>query len=207
MEKLPPLKTIFFDIGNVLVFFSHEKMFSQLAACSGLPVGSVKELFLQKGLQENIERGALAPEAAYHLLLEKAPSPFSRAEFFSAASEIFSPNEPAWILVRRLKEEGKRLILLSNTNAYHFQYLSSEFPEFSLFDEKVLSHEVQAMKPDPAIYARALSLAHCPPQECFYTDDIPEYVASARNLGIDAQVYTNPEALKGHLEKRGCFSI
>lgn len=207
MEKLPFLKTVFFDIGNVLVFFSHEKMFSQLASCSGLPVGSVKELFLQKGLQENIERGSVAPEAAYHLLLEKAPSPFSEAEFFSAASEIFSLNQPAWALVKRLKEEGKRLILLSNTNAYHFQYLSSKFSEFSLFHAKILSHEVKAMKPDPAIYERALATAGCSPQECFYTDDIPEYVASARNFGIDAHVYTDPAALKRHLEKRGCFSI
>lgn len=208
MEKLsPPVKTIFFDIGNVLVFFSHETMFSQIASCANLPLSVIKDLFLNQHMQENVEKGKLSPEALYHLLLQKAPSPFPLEAFLQAASQIFRPNTPVLALVQRLKQEGKRLIFLSNTNAYHFHYLFSSIPEFHLFDDRILSHEVRAMKPEPAIFAKALALANCPPEECFYIDDIPEFVASARQVGLNGEVYKNPETLERHLRERGCFSI
>jgi putative hydrolase of the HAD superfamily len=67
----------------------------------------------------------------------------------------------------------------------------------------VLSYEVKAMKPDPRIYAAAVEAARCAPQECFFTDDIPEYVEGARRAGIDAVVFEGQEALERELAARG----
>jgi putative hydrolase of the HAD superfamily len=96
-----------------------------------------------------------------------------------------------------------RLLLLSNTNAIHFDMVRRNYPVLRHFHDLVLSYEVKAMKPDPAIYRAVLERAGCRPEECFYTDDIGEYVEGARRMGIDAVQFRGAEALQQELRARG----
>src|SRR6185437_8830122 len=79
---------------------------------------------------------------------------------------------------------NRRLVLLSNTNAIHFEMIRENYPLLRHFHAYVLSYEVGAMKPLPLIYQRAIAAAGCLPEECFFTDDIPDYVEAARAQGI-----------------------
>jgi putative hydrolase of the HAD superfamily len=81
--------------------------------------------------------------------------------------------------------------------------IRARYPILRHFDAYVLSYEVGAMKPEPRIYAAAIEAAQCAPQECFFTDDIPEYVEGARQAGIDAVVFEGAEALERELRARG----
>ena len=76
-----------------------------------------------------------------------------------------------------------RLLVLSNTNAIHIDMVREHYGILRHFDHLVLSHEVKAMKPDPRIYAAALAHANAEPHECFFTDDIADYVEGARRGG------------------------
>jgi putative hydrolase of the HAD superfamily len=96
-----------------------------------------------------------------------------------------------------------RLILLSNTNPLHFDALAANYPILRHFHRRILSYEVGAMKPSPAIYAAALAAAEADPQECFYTDDIPAYVEAARKAGIDAVQFVSQQQLEADLKARG----
>ena len=96
-----------------------------------------------------------------------------------------------------------RTVLLSNTNPIHFDMLSATYPILRHFDAYVLSHEVKAMKPLPAIYAKAIEEARCPAANCFFTDDVAEYVEGARQAGIDAVQFENCEQLTRELRSRG----
>src|ERR1019366_709861 len=60
-----------------------------------------------------------------------------------------------------------RLVLLSNTNAIHFEMIRARYPLLRHFHAFVLSHEVGAMKPSPVIYEKAVEAAACLPEECF----------------------------------------
>jgi HAD superfamily hydrolase (TIGR01509 family) len=77
------------------------------------------------------------------------------------------------------------------------------YPLLRHFHDFVLSHEVKAMKPSPAIYREAIARAQCPPGECFFTDDIAAYVEAARAEGIDAVQFTSLEQLEEDLRLRG----
>ena len=59
------------------------------------------------------------------------------------------------------------------------------------------------LKPQPEIFAAALAAIRCPPEQCFYTDDIAEYVAAGRTYGLIAEVYTNAAALRQSLVHLG----
>jgi FMN phosphatase YigB (HAD superfamily) len=48
-----------------------------------------------------------------------------------------------------------------------------------------------------------MAKAGCRPEECFYTDDIAEYVEGARRMGIDAVQFQGAEQLESELLARG----
>src|SRR5271157_3170371 len=96
-----------------------------------------------------------------------------------------------------------RLVLLSNTNAIHFEMVREAYPLLRHFHELVLSYEVKAMKPDPRIFREAVARAGCRPEECFYTDDIAAYVEAARREGIDAVQFESAEQIQRELHARG----
>ena len=59
------------------------------------------------------------------------------------------------------------------------------------------------MKPSPKIFQEAIDHAHCQPEECFFTDDIPAYVEAARCQGIDAVQFENRFQIEQELRSRG----
>jgi putative hydrolase of the HAD superfamily len=198
------LKTVYFDLGNVLFFFSHAKMLGQISRCCGLPKEEVKRLMIDEHLQESYEMGKIDSQGLYRFFRSRSTKQFSLHEFIDALSDIFTPNEALWPTVERLKEEGLRLLLISNTCESHYNRVYSHYPILRLFDQKILSFEVGCMKPDSRIFKKALALSECPHSECFYTDDIPEYVSGARKAGLDTELYTDVPSLQRHLINRGC---
>ncbi len=193
--------TIFFDLGNVLIFFDHMKMCRQAAEFSGLDIDLVQNLMQKYG--DLYERGHVDSRLIYDEFCKMAQKQLHFESLMRAVSDIFEPNEPVISIAKELKEKGHRLYLLSNTCEAHFAFASSRFPFLKLFDGYVLSYEVGARKPEKKIYEKALEIAGCQNKECFYTDDILAYIESARTMEIDAEQYTNPQALTQHLYARG----
>jgi HAD superfamily hydrolase (TIGR01509 family) len=95
------------------------------------------------------------------------------------------------------------MLVLSNTNAIHFDMVRRNYELLRHFDDYVLSYEVKAMKPEPAIYREAIARAQCRPEECFFTDDSPAYVEAARREGIDAVRFESCAQLERDLAARG----
>ena len=97
-----------------------------------------------------------------------------------------------------------RLVLVSNTNALHFEMLRRNYGHLLRhFHHLVLSYEVGAMKPRPEIFRAAVERAGCRPEECFYTDDIAAFVEGARSLGIDAVQFESRAQLEREMGARG----
>ncbi len=91
--------------------------------------------------------------------------------------------------IKNLSAENKyQLILLSNTNEIHIQWVKENVPfyeEFrNCFDAFYLSHEINFRKPDAAIYEFVLAKHALKPEECLFIDDAEENTRSAAALGI-----------------------
>ncbi len=117
-------------------------------------------------------------------------------------SDIFGPVEGMEELIRSLK--GKYgLVLLSNTNEWHFEHCRNKYPVLSLFDDYALSYELGCQKPNPLIYEKALSMAKASPDEILYFDDIPAYARAAEDLGMRAVCFENSVQLTRRLRAEG----
>lgn len=88
-----------------------------------------------------------------------------------------------------LKKEAKyNLILLSNTNQMHIDWIIenvSFYNEFkSCFDKFYLSHEIKLRKPNEDIFQFVLNENKLNAQECLFVDDLPENTLTAKNMGF-----------------------
>jgi HAD superfamily hydrolase (TIGR01509 family) len=192
--------TLFFDLGNVIVFFDRDKMYVQLADCLKIPLA-----FLQKNHKQHeqvmceYEIGQLSSEDIYHYLQSQTNHPVSMKEILFALCDIFIPNYELWPLIETLKAAGSRLVLISNTNEAHFQFIFNQYSILKLFDDFVLSYQVGACKPSPLIFEEALKKAR---GQTFYTDDIPSFIEAGRKAGLDAELFTDVPSLKRQLQQR-----
>jgi putative hydrolase of the HAD superfamily len=197
------IRTVLFDLGNVLIRFSHDRMFAQIGELCGLPAAEVRRHLGESGLQLDLERGRVTSAHVHAFLSSLSPRSFSEADLAAACSDIFEPNPGMPEVVEQLKSLGMRLVLLSNTCEWHFEFVRPRYPLLECFDAFVLSYQAGAIKPEPRIFSVAVSQIGCDPAECLYTDDIPAYVAAGASHGLDAVIFTNAESLKIELRSRG----
>ncbi len=193
------IETCFFDMGNVLVHFSHEKMCQNVAAATGTSLQQSKEILLGSGLQWQLERGEITEEQFHAAFEEHVGHSVNFEALKLAAADIFWLNDSIVPLVTELKQLGMRLVLLSNTSVTHLDFIHQNFSILEHFDAFTTSYEAGALKPEPAIYEDALGKANCRPEQCFYTDDIEDYVLQARTFGIHAEVYTETDRTRSAL--------
>jgi len=196
------IKTIFFDLGGVLINFSHEKMCQNLAQFCDLDTGLVKAHLFEKKLSEEYERGAIDNETFHKHFCQLSKKNLNFEGLMQAASSIFSLKEEMPPILEELKKQNIALILLSNTCEAHFWQVQKQFPFLKLFDGFVLSYEVKARKPEKTIYDAALKLAQVSADQCFYVDDVVEYVEAAKGYGIDSHHFDGAPNLIASLEKR-----
>lgn len=198
-----PIKTFLFDMGNVLVKFCHERMCRQIGELCGHDGAQVKKLLLDSGVQWDFERGKVTEAVFMGQMEELLGAKLDREKLYSAGSDIFHMNDGMLQILKSLKAQGFRLVLFSNVGETHFRWIEERFEFLPLFDDAILSCREGGIKPEPPMYEAALKRIQCAPGECFYTDDIAEYVVKGRSYGFQAEVFTTSENLRVQLAARG----
>ena len=198
-------KFLYFDLGNVLLYFDHRLAARRLAALAGVDEHEVFEYVFASDLNARCDAGLTSgPEFAAEFR-ERFPCPADDGAVFRAASEIFRVNVPMKGIVGQLRTAGHRLGILSNTCDMHFDWFASgryqPIPE--AFDVIVLSYQLRVSKPDRAIYEQAARQAGVAPEDVFYTDDIPANIEGARAAGFDAVLFTSAAQYAEDLRSRG----
>ncbi len=88
---------------------------------------------------------------------------------------------------KQCKENGHKLYVLSNWDKESFALMQQAYPEvFNLFDDIMISGEAGTVKPDPAIYTRALEKFNIDARESIFIDDLADNVTAAQECGIAA---------------------
>jgi FMN phosphatase YigB (HAD superfamily) len=197
------IKAVIFDLGRVIVPFDFELGYGELSRLTGFDTAEIRRRIGLTGLVSQFETGLVdsaefVAGIAGALGIELSVAQFSRIWNSIFLKETLIPEE----MLARLKQRY-RLLLLSNTNAIHFEGLEQRYPLLRHFHEHVLSFRVQVMKPDAAIYLHAVQLAGVPPAECLFIDDLPENVAGAQAVGMQAVLFTGRAQLERDFERLG----
>ena len=197
------IKTIIFDLGNVIVPFDFKRGYTGMGQLIGMPPEEVRQRIVDAGIVVPYETGHMESSEFVDRFCGALGHKMDHDTFSRIWSSIFLP-EPNFTegFVSNLARTY-RLLILSNTNDIHWNMIRTTYPVIDQFHDYVLSYKVKAMKPAPAIYHAAISLAGCQPEECFFTDDVQAYVDGARNHGIDAVQFESARQITAELRARG----
>lgn len=196
-------RAVIFDLGRVIVPFDFTRGYARLQALCGIPAAEIPARLAGTGLVTRFESGEIEPrdfvqQLSHHLHLNT-----SYETFCDIWTSIFLPETLIPEAMLQGIAQNYPLVLLSNTNAIHFEMVRESYPLLRHFHSFILSYKVGAMKPSPLIYQKAIEAAGCRPAECFFTDDIQAYVEGAKRQGIDAVQFHSAAQIETELIRRG----
>ncbi len=195
-------KALLFDLGRVLVYFDFTIAYRALTDFCPYPAAEMPKRLFTTDLVRRLETGRIGADEFHAGFSELFGLDLDYASFSRIWTSIFTHELLPESLIESLAKRY-RLVLLSNTNPIHFEMIRAAYPHLRHFHDLVLSYEVGALKPEEAIYRAAIDRAGCKPEECFYTDDIPEFVEGGRRAGLDAVQFESHEQLLRELRARG----
>jgi glucose-1-phosphatase len=196
------IEAILFDLGKVVVDFNFERGMERLTGNCGLPPEEFRRVVFDKAWIRPYERGEISTEAYHRYLCEAGQLRMELTEFNESWSSVFLPG--LLIPEALLADLSRRypLILVSNTNESHVDYIARNYNVFPYFEMKIFSHVVGSLKPDRKIYEAAIAASGKPPEALFFTDDREENIRGAEGFGIRAHQFTTVprlvEALRSH---------
>ena len=185
------IRNIIFDFGGVVVTLSHPEALRRFKAL-GLPdADKWLDPYTQGGIFGELEEGKITAEEFRKELSILCGRELSydecRHAWLGYREDVPKRNLEA---LKKLRSEGYRLILLSNTNPYMMSWAKSgDFDGEGLsiddyFDATYLSYELGVMKPDDMFFRKVLTAEQVPPGDCLFLDDGPRNVAAASQIGI-----------------------
>lgn len=197
------IRSLIFDLGRVIVPFDFRRGYARMSDRCGLPPEEIRARLVSDGLVHEFECGRIDGHEFHRRVARLLESEVGFDEFREIWFSVFLPETLIPDSLLEVLHSRYRTVLLSNTNRLHFEMIRERYPILRHFDAFVLSYEAGAMKPEPRIYEMAVKAAGCAPQECFFTDDIPEYVEGALRMGIDAVLFEGAAKLEQELRVRG----
>lgn len=119
-------------------------------------------------------------------------------------NDIFVENKRISALVRALKRNGYRLILISNTNRLHYEHVSHKYPVIRCFHKTHISYQHKMRKPEHKFYRSAYRLSKAKPHEILYIDDKREFTDLARvRCGVHTHTFKGAAGLEQKLRQLG----
>jgi len=199
----PPVKAVFFDIGNVLLRFDPQEVLAKIAGALGRSPHRIARYLWTSLNIEALERGEFGTDDLYSLFQDKLDYKGDFAQFKKLWCDHFTLQRRTAAL---LKQVSRRIptYLLSNTNALHYDFIRKRYAFTRHVHGMVLSHEVGMRKPEPRIFRAALRLAKVArPAQAVFIDDLELNVRAARKAGLKAILYRGPADLRRRLEGFG----
>jgi glucose-1-phosphatase len=193
---------IVFDLGNVLIPFDYDIVLNKLNDIdNGLGNKFWKYYHDNYEIHRKFERGDLPEEEFIKIMLKVVENKIDKKTFCEYYSCVFTENREVSALLPLLKEKYT-LVLLSNTNSIHREFGWKNYEFLKYFDKLILSHEVNALKPEEKIYRTVEAYTKKPSAEHIFIDDVEEYVNGAKSCGWDGIQFKNAEQLICDLKTR-----
>ena len=185
------IKNLVFDFGGVVVTLDHDEAVRRFRKLGLKDASQQLDPYTQGGIFGELELGRIGAEEFIDQLGALCHRKLSYEEcqhaWLGYRKEVPQRNLDALV---RLREEGYRLILLSNTNPFMMKWaMSGDFDGkgnsvADYFDAVYLSYKLGVMKPNEMFFRTMLMEEQILPASTLFIDDGPRNVAAASQLDI-----------------------
>ncbi|HEY5043954.1 MAG TPA: HAD family hydrolase [Verrucomicrobiae bacterium] len=203
MNKSIPIKTLFVDIGGVLLTNGWDHHARRRAAKHfKLDWAEMEE---RHGLNFEIhEEDKLSFNEYLDRVVFYEKRPFTRAEFRRFMFAQSKPYAEMIALVRSLKVKyGLKIIVVSNESRELNAHRISTFKLAGFVDAFISSCYVRLRKPDADIFKLALDIAQTPARQIVYLENTAMFVQIAAGMGIRGILHTDYQSTRAQLAALG----
>jgi len=179
------IKNLIFDFGDV--FINLDKTGATQNALDVFKVDALPEDVI--AINTLYEQGLLDTEEFLEFYLENFPK-LTADEIIDTWNFMLKdfPRKRLEFIQQLAADKKYKLILLSNTNELHIDWIKENIPFYedfkNCFDPFYLSHEIQLRKPDANIYEFVLAENNIKAEESLFIDDTLANTEAAKQLGI-----------------------
>lgn len=197
------IKTILFDIGNVLAGFDWRTFYAKRGYDEAL-IDRIAKATVQSADWKEYDRGCVSDEDMIRLFVENDPEMEGQIrDALSDFSGLVTRYDYAVPWVCELKEKGYQVLYLSNFSQKALRECWHALDFLPYMDGGILSFQDKLIKPDPAIYHLILDRYHVKAAECVFLDDTQANVDAAKAVGLNAIRFENRAQAIKELEKLG----
>lgn len=190
------IRNLIFDIGDVLIQYRWQDMLMDYGMSEEESNRVGTELFSDAIWTQRFDRGTISHQELEKYYAEKYPEDESAIRWFIENAIQMKVDRPeVWKEVRKLKEKGYQIYLLSNYSDYMFHLHTKDADFIKILDGKVISYEPNYVKPEPEIYWFLFEKYNLKANECLFFDDRLENVLGAHREGMDAIQVTSREMI------------
>ena len=198
------VNAVVFDVGNVLYGWDPDSFLVRQMADDAARLRFIEDTDLY-GWHDTLDGGRPYDEAAAELS-EKFPEYAHLIAAWGArfGETITDPVPGVHAIVEELDARGVPLFAITNFSADFWPpFHADNRALFDRFRDIVVSGEEKLLKPDPAIYYRALHRFGLRPEEALFVDDRQINVDGALAVGMAATLFTDAESLRLRLQAEG----
>lgn len=193
-----------FDLGNVIVDIDFNRVLGAWSDFSRVPLATLKQNFTMGEAFHQHERGEITDEEFAQALCQEMNMPLSYEQFSHGWQAVFVALRPEVIaIMHKLREQGHRVVVLSNTNRLHTTFWPEEYPEIrSAADHIYLSQDLGMRKPEARIYQQVLQAEGFSAEDAVFFDDNADNIEGAKLLGITSILVTGKETIPDYFSKQ-----
>lgn len=195
-----------FDLGNVIVDIDFNRVLGAWSDFSRVPLATLKQSFTMGETFHQHERGEISDEEFAERLCHEMDLPLSYEQFSHGWQAVFVAVRPEVTdIMQKLREQGHRVVVLSNTNRLHTTFWPDEYPEIKAAADKIyLSQEMGMRKPEARIYQAVLQAEGFSAADAVFFDDNADNIEGANQLGITSIRVTGKETIPNYFAKQLC---
>jgi len=151
-------------------------------------------------IAQDIDSGQITLDSYYSRLAELCGQ--SASSLKNEFENNVDLNHQLFGLIKSLRKQYK-IVLLTNSPANMVRIILQNNSLEQYFDAIIISGEVGYVKPQPEIFQLALDSVQALAREAIFIDDLAEYLAGAKRVGIKGIRYKSYEKIRKELAQKG----
>lgn len=197
------IRTIIFDIGNVLAGFAWEEHYRRFGY-TGERLERLAEATVKSEAWNEYDRGVLSGEEVIRKFIENDPE--LEADIRRTLADVEGMvvrYDYAIPWIEELKRKGYQTLYLSNFSERAAEECAKSLDFLPHMDGGILSYREKVIKPMPEIYQLLIDRYHLIPEECVFLDDTQKNLTGAEVFGFHTILFRNQEQAREELRKLG----
>lgn len=197
------IQNIVFDIGNVLTDFRWREFLRDKGFDEPM-IDRISKASVESPLWNELDRGEWSEEELLQAFVDRDPEiERELREAYGDIHGMVTPRAYAIPWVKQLKENGYRVLYLSNFSKKAQVECAEALAFLPYTDGGILSYQEKMIKPNPEIYRLLLNRYGLVPQESVFLDDTLKNIEAAQAEGMMGILFQTKEQAEEDLRRLG----